>query len=76
MKKFTKILAIIVVVLLLLLLIPVGILATVDLNNYKSTLASVVEKQTGRQLLIQGAIDKSFFPWLGVRVGASATSLR
>ena len=69
MKKFSKIFAITVLVVLLLVLIPIGILATIDLNHYKATIASAVEKQTGRQLRIEGAIDKSFFPWLGVRVG-------
>jgi len=69
MKKFTKIIVVTLVVLLLLVLIPIGILATVDLNHYKSTIASAVEKQTGRRLQIRGAIEKSFFPWLGVRVG-------
>jgi AsmA protein len=28
-----------------------------------------VEKQTGRQLSIQGPIEKSFFPWLGANIG-------
>lgn len=68
--KLFKIIALIVGILLLLALIPIAVLVSIDLNNYKDLLAQTVEKQTGRQLHIQGPIDKSFFPWLGAHIGA------
>ncbi|MBW2154524.1 MAG: AsmA family protein, partial [Deltaproteobacteria bacterium] len=41
----------------------------VDINDYKDRIVSLVEKQTGRQLKIQGDIELSVFPWLGVKLG-------
>ncbi|WP_455210285.1 AsmA family protein [Kaarinaea lacus] len=68
--KIFKITAILVGIVLLLVLIPIAVLVSIDINNYKDVLADAVEKQTGRQLHIQGSIDKSFFPWLGIHIGA------
>jgi AsmA protein len=68
--KLFKIIALIVGILLLLALVPIAVLLSIDINNYKDLLAQTVEKQTGRKLYIQGPIDKSFFPWLGAHVGA------
>lgn len=41
----------------------------VDLNDYKSEIEVAVEKQTGRHLKIEGDLDLSVFPWLGVSTG-------
>ena len=68
--KIIKIIALVLFVVLLLVLIPIGVLLSIDLNNYKDLLAQQVEKHTGRQLQIQGTVEKSFFPWLGAHVGA------
>ena len=68
--KPVKLIALLAALLLLLMLIPIAVLVSIDLNNYKDLLANAVEKQTGRQLQIQGPIEKSFFPWLGAHIGA------
>jgi AsmA protein len=68
--KLVKIFALFAGIAILLLLIPIAVLVSIDINHYKEMLAHTVEKQTGRQLRIQGSIDKSFFPWLGAHIGA------
>lgn len=74
MKKAFKIAAIVFVIVLLLLLIPIGILISIDLNEYKGLISDSIKKQTGRELVLSGSIDKTFFPWLGVNVGAMQLS--
>ena len=39
-----------------------------DKEDLKKTIASEVQKQTGRELSIDGALDFSVFPWLAVEV--------
>lgn len=64
-KKIVLILAVIIVV---ILAIPVIVLLSVDVNHYKDDIAELVQKQTGRELQIEGDISKSFFPWFGVSI--------
>jgi uncharacterized protein involved in outer membrane biogenesis len=40
-----------------------------DPNDYKDFAASWVSERTGRQLEIEGDLELSFFPWLGVTTG-------
>ncbi|MDH5325347.1 MAG: AsmA family protein [Gammaproteobacteria bacterium] len=54
---------------LLVLLVPVIFLLTFDLNQYKSLMIAVVKQHTGRQLQLTGPMEKSLFPWLGVKIG-------
>lgn len=41
----------------------------VDLNDYKTEMEVAVHEQTGRNLKIEGELDLSVFPWLGVSTG-------
>ncbi|RLA19326.1 MAG: hypothetical protein DRQ62_12050, partial [Gammaproteobacteria bacterium] len=41
----------------------------VDLNDYKAEMEAAVQKQTGRTMKIEGDLDLSVFPWLGVSTG-------
>lgn len=41
----------------------------VDLNDYKSEIEVAVQEKTGRVLKIEGGLDLSIFPWLGVSTG-------
>ncbi len=67
MKKTLKIIGAIVVLLIaLLLVIPFFI----DLNDYKPQISDAVYESTGRELDIQGDIDLSLFPWIGLELGA------
>ena len=42
----------------------------VDPNDYKDEIIAKVKQQTGRDLTIDGHINLSVFPWLGVETGA------
>jgi len=42
----------------------------VDPNDYKEEIVAKVKAQTGRDLVIDGRIDLSVFPWLGVETGS------
>ncbi|MFO7593802.1 MAG: AsmA family protein [Pseudomonadota bacterium] len=41
----------------------------VDPNDYKGLITEQVKTHTGRELKIEGDIDFSFFPWLGLELG-------
>ncbi|MCW8919571.1 MAG: AsmA family protein [Gammaproteobacteria bacterium] len=56
--------------LLLLLVAAIGVTLFIDPNDYRDTIASKVEAQTGRTLAIEGDIKLSLFPWLGLELGA------
>ncbi len=42
----------------------------VDPNEHKATIISEVKEATGRDLAIQGDIELSIFPWLGLKLGS------
>ncbi len=46
------------------------VLLVFDPNKFKPEIAAAVEKATGRELLVQGDLQLSLFPWLGVETGA------
>jgi AsmA protein len=53
------------------LLFGVVILAAVmyfDPNDHKDRIIAMVEKETGRQLKLEGDINLSYYPWLGLEV--------
>ncbi|NOZ52698.1 MAG: AsmA family protein [Gammaproteobacteria bacterium] len=70
MKILLKILAVLIAIPVLLFLVAAVILATIDLNDYRDNISAATTKATGRQLTVTGELSKSFFPWLGVKVGA------
>ena len=47
---------------------------TFDANRYKAEIVSAVRGVTGRDLTIDGDLSLSFFPWLGVEIGAMQLS--
>jgi AsmA protein len=55
----------------LLVSTAVVITAVVDPNRYKGTLESLLRDRVGRPVVIEGNLQISWFPWLGVRVGAT-----
>jgi AsmA protein len=55
------------VALLIITIIAVAILF--DPNDYREDIETVVEKNTGRQLSIEGDLSLSVFPWLAVEMG-------
>ena len=57
--------------LFVLLLIAIGLYFrfVFDPNDFRDTLGSAVESQTGRSFAIEGDIDLHYFPWVGVTLG-------
>lgn len=74
MKRLLQILGIIVAIPVVLFVVAAIILATIDLNEYREPIAKQVSKATGRQLTLTGDLEKSFFPWLGVKIGGVTLS--
>src|SRR5699024_10867059 len=69
MKKFLKILFSTLLVIILLIIIAVVVLPfVINPNDFKPQIAAQVEKMTGRELTLNGDIDLSVFPWLGVEL--------
>ncbi len=56
----------------LVLLALLAFVATFDANNYKPEIIEQVEKATGRSFTIDGDIDLSVFPWVGLTVENAA----
>ncbi len=70
--KWLKIsLGVIIVLVLLLSLTIIAITQWVDPNQYKIQISQLVEQNLNRQLTITGEIQLSFFPWLGLKLGAT-----
>lgn len=53
---------------LLLVLAVVAILVFVDPNDYKNDITRAVHDATGRELHLDGRLELSVFPWLGLRL--------
>jgi AsmA protein len=49
-------------------------IATFDANEYKQDLADLVQKQTGRDLQFFGDVSLTFYPALGMKLGALSLS--
>jgi len=45
------------------------IIAVVDPNDYRDEIRDVVQRETGRELSIDGDLELSLFPWIGLGVG-------
>jgi len=41
----------------------------VDPNDYRDRIASEVEQRTGREMVIEGDLGLTFFPWFGIEMG-------
>ena len=75
MGKLLKVILWLVVSLVALVAIAVVVLPmVVDPNDYKAEIATAVEEQTGRTLTIEGDIELSVFPWLGLDIGPTQFS--
>lgn len=75
MGKFVKVILIIFSVLLVLIIAAIVIIPmVVDLNDYKPEIEAAVKDKTGRTLSIEGDLDISVFPWLGISTGKISLS--
>jgi len=71
---FKRLIITLVVVIVVLVAAAVVVALTVDPNDYKDVIAQEVHEATGRTLRLEGDIELSFFPWLGLELGAATLS--
>ncbi len=45
-----------------------------DPNDYRDRIAEEVKRETGRDLVIEGDLELSFFPWFAVNIGKTSVS--
>ncbi len=69
MKWIKRILLVVGILFALMLAAVITLAVTFDPNDYKDRIVAEVHKATGRDLVLQGDIKLSVFPWLGVRLG-------
>ncbi len=69
MKRGLKILGIVIAIPVVLFVIAAIVLVTLDLNEYREPIAKGISDATGRELKLTGDLQKSFFPWLGIKIG-------
>jgi len=70
MKKALKITGIVVGILVLLVIaLAVTLPFLINPNRFKDDIVQLVKQKTGRELVIQGDIKLSVFPWLGLQIG-------
>lgn len=68
MKAVRRSIKLFFVILTLVLLALLAFVATFDANNYKPQIIDQVEQATGRDFKIDGDINLSLFPWIGLKV--------
>lgn len=68
MKKFLKFFVVLTVLLFGIVLAAVIYVATFDPNDHKAWIAEQFSQRTGRTLALNGAINLSLYPWLGVNI--------
>src|SRR5215469_10199004 len=70
MKKALKITGIVVgIFVLLVIVLALTLPFLINPNRFKDDIAAAVKEKTGRELVIQGDIKLSIFPWLGLQIG-------
>ena len=47
----------------------IAISLLINPNNYRDQIAEAVMDETGRELIIEGDLDLSFFPWFALNIG-------
>ena len=75
MKKALKIVLWLFGAILALVIVAAIVLPMIlDPNDFRDDIGNAVAKQTGRELQIDGDLELSVIPWLGVRVGPARLS--
>lgn len=70
MKSLFKVFAwLIGIVVVLVAAVAIGVLTLVDPNDFKEEIAAAAKENTGRELTIEGDMEMTLFPWLGVKIG-------
>ncbi|HFD32534.1 MAG TPA: AsmA family protein, partial [Gammaproteobacteria bacterium] len=58
----------------LILVVVLGFALTLNPNDYKDDIVTLVKENTGRTLSINGDISLSLFPWIGLELGETEIS--
>jgi len=58
----------------LIIVLAIAIPLFVDPNDYRDEIGAIVKKETGRNLDIEGEIQLSLFPWIGIELGEMSLS--
>lgn len=58
----------------LIIVLAIAIPLFVDPNDYRDEIGAMVKKETGRNLDIEGEIQLSLFPWIGIELGEMSLS--
>ena len=75
MGRLLKIILSIIAIIIVLIVAAIVILPlAVDPNDFKPEIQAAVKNSTGRDLLIEGDLQLSVFPWLGVSTGKLSLS--
>jgi AsmA protein len=64
-KTFLKVFAGLVV---LIVIAIAGFIYTFDANNYKEEITELAESVTGRPISVEGDMDISLYPWIGIKI--------
>jgi AsmA protein len=72
MGRILKPLLIVIAAVVTLLVIGgISVMLLFDPNNYREDIERIVQESTGRELVIEGDLSVSIFPWLAIEVGPS-----
>jgi AsmA protein len=66
---FKKLLYVVIGIVAVLAIAAIVVSFLIDPNVYRGRIEEAVRNETGRDLVIEGDLDLSFFPWLGLDVG-------
>jgi len=73
-KPFKIILSTIAAMILLLIALACILPFVIDPNDFKPEIAAAVKDKTGRELILDGELKLSLFPWFGISTGKIALS--
>ncbi len=74
MKIIKRLIIGLVLLIVVLFIVLAVFISTLDLNAYKEQIQKLTKDQTGRDLTINGELDASFFPWIGISIGQVSLS--
>ncbi|MCH8058934.1 MAG: AsmA family protein [Proteobacteria bacterium] len=56
----------------LLIIVSISFFLLFDPNDFRDNIATAVKRTTGRELLIEGDLEVSLFPWLAIELGKTS----
>jgi AsmA protein len=73
-KPLKIILSTVAAMILLLIIIACILPFVIDPNDFKPEIAAAIKEKTGRELVLDGDLKLSLFPWIGISTGKAALS--